>query len=56
MIDWKEGEAMPFPIYKRTFWKRMLAWWKTYGQEHPERREFVNERIAVAESQLERWK
>jgi hypothetical protein len=55
MIPSKVAEAMPYLEYKQRFWSLMLAWWQRYLPEHPERGEFVAERIAIAEAQVAKW-
>jgi len=46
---------MSYLHYKREFWRLMLAYWHEYGSRHPERAEFIAERITVAEAQVAKW-
>ena len=55
MISSKEAESMDYLTYKRAFWSRMLAWWQTYSADHPERKAFVDTRIAFAEARVAMW-
>lgn len=55
MIDSREAETMDYLTYKRTVWSRLLAWWREYQPEHPERATFVQARIEVCEAQVARW-
>ena len=55
MISFKAAESMSYLHYKREFWRLMLAYWHEYGSRHPERAEFIAERITVAEAQVAKW-